>query len=97
MSSSAMPQPMASTTISPKNPQCSGPDLSPDLNRGRRSAFGRFAQYQLFIYKRAVRDDEIRAAVTEVGTSTSTSRLQLLENLLDQRSIRHVSLDPGRR
>lgn len=54
-------------------------------------AFGRFAQYQLFIYKRAVRDNEIRAAVTEVGTSTSTSRLQSLSPEIDTA----LSLDPG--
>jgi len=37
-------------------------------------AFGRFAQYQLFIYRRAVRDNEIRSAVVEEGAPRQQAR-----------------------
>jgi acyl-homoserine lactone acylase PvdQ len=37
-------------------------------------AFGRFAQYQLFIYRRAVRDNEIRSAVVEEGAPRKQAR-----------------------
>lgn len=55
-----------------RNPQVR-PRLITRFEPWQAIAFGRFAQYQLFIYKRAVRDNEIRDAVTEVGVSGSTS------------------------
>ena len=55
-----------------RNPQVK-PRLITKFEPWQALAFGRFAQYQLFIYKRAVRDNEIRGAVTEVGTAGSTS------------------------
>jgi hypothetical protein len=38
-------------------------------------AFGRFAQYQLFIYRRAVRENEIRGAVVDEGAPRKKARL----------------------
>ncbi len=55
-----------------KNPQVR-PRLITKFEPWHALAFGRFAQYQLFIYKRAVRDNEIRGAVTEAGAAGSTS------------------------
>ena len=55
-----------------KNPQVK-PRLINHFEPWHPLAFGRFAQYQLFIYKRAVRDNEIRAAVKELGAAGSTS------------------------
>ena len=69
-----------------KNPQVR-PRLITKFEPWQALAFGRFAQYQLFIYKRAVRDNEIRAAVTELGTNSSTSLLRLPENLLDRTDV----------
>lgn len=48
-----------------KNPQVK-PRLITRFEPWHGIAYGRFAQYQLFIYRRAVRDNEIRAAVEEV-------------------------------
>lgn len=57
-----------------KNPQVK-PRLIAKFEPWHAIAFGRFAQYQLFIYRRAVRDNEIRGAVSEVRAAGATSSL----------------------
>jgi acyl-homoserine-lactone acylase len=58
-----------------KNPQVK-PRLITKFEPWHLLAFGRFAQYQLFIYRQSgVRDNEIRAAVQEVKANGMTSYL----------------------
>jgi acyl-homoserine-lactone acylase len=58
-----------------KNPQVK-PRLITRFEPWHLLAFGRFAQYQLFIYRRAgIRDAEIRTAVQEVKANGMTSSL----------------------
>src|SRR5499426_4257324 len=58
-----------------KNPQVK-PRLITRFEPWHLLAFGRFAEYQLFIYKRAgIRDAEIRTAVQEVKANGMTSSL----------------------
>ena len=58
-----------------KNPQVK-PRLITKFEPWYALAFGRFAQYQLFIYRRSgIRDSEIRTAVQEVKASGMTSYL----------------------
>jgi acyl-homoserine-lactone acylase len=58
-----------------KNPQVK-PRLITKFEPWYLLAFGRFAQYQLFIYRRAgIRDSEIRTAVQEVKANGQTSSL----------------------
>jgi acyl-homoserine-lactone acylase len=58
-----------------KNPQVK-PRLITKFEPWHLLAFGRFAQYQLFIYRRAgIRDAEIRTAVQEVKANGMTSSL----------------------
>lgn len=58
-----------------KNPQVK-PRLITKFEPWHLLAFGRFAQYQLFIYRRAgIRDAEIRTAVQEVKANGATSSL----------------------
>ncbi len=48
-------------------------------------AFGRFAQYQLFIYRRAgIRDAEIRSAVSEVRADGTTGPVESAMNVEDR-------------
>ncbi|NOT63002.1 MAG: penicillin acylase family protein [Acidobacteria bacterium] len=54
-----------------KNPQAK-PRLLTQLEPWHVIAFGRFAQYQLFIYKREkIKDSETMAAITEVGAKNA--------------------------
>lgn len=58
-----------------KNPQAK-PRLITKFEPWHLLAFGRFAQYQLFIYRRAgIRDNEIRSAVQEVKAAGVTMAL----------------------
>ncbi|MBK9314785.1 MAG: acylase [Acidobacteria bacterium] len=59
-----------------KNPQVK-PRLITKFEPWHLLAFGRFAQYQLFIYRRAgIRDAEIRTAVREVKADGTTSPVE---------------------
>ncbi len=59
-----------------KNPQAK-PRLLTQLEPWHVIAFGRFAQYQLFIYKREkIKDSETMAAISELKANGATSRYQ---------------------
>ena len=63
-----------------KNPQVK-PRLITKFEPWHAVAFGRFAQYQLFIYRRAgIRDSEIRTAVKEIKANGDTGYLPPSEN-----------------
>ncbi len=64
-----------------KNPQVK-PRLITKFEPWHLLAFGRFAQYQLFIYRRSgIRDAEIRTAVQEVKANGMTSYLPMPSDL----------------
>jgi penicillin amidase len=64
-----------------KNPQVK-PRLITKFEPWHLLAFGRFAQYQLFIYRRSgIRDAEIRTAVQEVKANGATSSLPRPSNV----------------
>ncbi len=63
-----------------KNPHVK-PRLITRFEPWRLLAFGRFAQYQLFIYRRAgIRDAEIRTAVQEIKVSGESGRVGAAES-----------------
>jgi acyl-homoserine-lactone acylase len=82
-----------------KNPQVK-PRLITRFEPWHLLAFGRFAQYQLFIYRRAgIRDAEIRTAVQEVkaegqGGGGSEDRRSKMEDRGSRNALQSSILDP---